>query len=286
MAGLVREAVSAVPADARARAGDLAGLARLHLESGDRVRALDLAREALALEPDCHDAHIVVASLALAGDDYLTMLERIHAHLRPRAYLEIGVGDGKSLALAGADTVAIGIDPDPQLARALRPNERVFRETSDVFFAARDLAAEFGGRPLGLAFIDGLHLFEYALRDFINVERHSAPGTVVLLHDCYPLDEATAARERVTRHWSGDVWKLVLCLKKCRPDLAVHTLSALPTGLAVVRGLDPGSRSLDERFDALCREFIPLPYSALGDDKRAALNLMPSSWDSARQLLA
>lgn len=281
----MREAVSAVPADARARAADLAALARLHLESGDRVRAMDLAREALALERDSYQAYLVLASIALAGDDYLTMLERIHAHLRPRAYLEIGVGDGKSLALAAGDTPAIGIDPDPQLTRALRPNERLFRETSDAFFAARDLAAEIGGRPLDLAFIDGLHLFEYALRDFIHVERHSAPHTVVLLHDCYPLDEPTAARERATRHWSGDVWKLVLCLKKYRPDLAVHTLSALPTGLAVVRGLDRGSRLLAERFDALCREYVPMPYAALGADKRAALNLVPSEWAAARALL-
>lgn len=269
---------------AHAPAG-LCELARRHMESGDRMRGIDLCREALAIDPACADAHLLLAAVALAGDDYLAMLERIQRHLRPRAYLEIGVGNGRSLALAGDETVAIGVDPQPQLAQPLKPSARVFCETSDRFFAARDVRAELGGQPPDLVFIDGLHLFEQALRDFINVERHSAAHTVVLLHDCYPLDEPTAARERRTDFWSGDVWKLILCLKKYRPDLAVHTLSALPTGLGVVRRLDPASRVLAEGFEALCREYVPLPYSALGDDKRAALNLVPSDWRTASALL-
>ena len=47
-----------------------------------------------------------------------------------------------------------------------------------------------------LVFIDGLHLFEQVLRDLINVERHSTTDTVVLLHDCLPLDEVTSGRRR------------------------------------------------------------------------------------------
>jgi hypothetical protein len=270
---------------ARPPASRLCELARRHLESGDRIRGIDLCREALAIDPACTDAHVLLAAAALAGEDYLRMLERIQRHLRPRAYLEIGVGDGRSLALAGEGTLAVGVDPEPQLAQPLKPAARLFRETSDHFFGNRDVRAELGGRPPDLVFIDGLHLFEQALRDFINAERHGAPHTVVLLHDCYPLDEPTASRERRTDFWTGDVWKLVLCLKKHRPDLAVHTLSALPTGLGVVRRLDPGSRVLAERFDALCREYVPLPYAALGEDKRAALNLVPSDWGTALGLL-
>ena len=50
---------------------------------------------------------------------YLTRLAEIHGRRRPRAYLEIGVCAGRSLALAGADTTAFGVDPDPQVTETL-----------------------------------------------------------------------------------------------------------------------------------------------------------------------
>lgn len=287
MVCLVQAQVNDVLAHAgRNAAAGFATRARLHLEGGDQLRAIDFARAALALEEDCYEAHQVLASLALAGDDYLRVLARAHDALRPEAYLEIGVGDGSSLALASASTLALAIDPEPQVAHAVRARATLFRETSDHFFAARDVRAALEGRALRLAFIDGLHLFEYALRDFVNVERCGTPETVVLLHDCYPLDEATAARQRRTRFWSGDVWKVLLCLKKYRPDLAIHTLSAPPTGIAVIRGLDPSSTILADRLEELYREFIPLPYGVLDDDKRAALNLVPSERGVLQRLLA
>ena len=54
----------------------------------------------------------------------------------------------------------------------------------------------------------------------------------------------------------------------------------------MVRGLDPASRKLESQLDALCKEFIDLPYAALGDNKAAALNLVPGDWETARALLA
>ena len=135
------------------------------------------------------------------------------------------------------------------------------------------------------ALIDGMHLFEFALRDFIHIERCSVPGTRVLLHDCYPLDAATAARERRTNFWTGDVWKVVACLRKHRPDLDVRTLASPPSGLTVVRGLDARSEVLASRYDELCREYVPMPYEAIAADKPAALNLVPGDWKTARALL-
>jgi len=255
------------------------------LESGDRVGAADYSHAALKLDGNCHLAHAVLAHSALGGDDYQAMLRQVHRELRPRTYLEIGVDEGTTLRLANTGTVAIGVDPAPRLSSPLPPNARVFKATSDDFFARYDAAKPFGDRPIDLAFIDGRHLFEFALRDFINVERRATPQSTVLMHDCYPLDEVTARREAVTTFSTGDAWKVILCLKKYRPDLAVHTLACPPTGLALVRGLDPASRTLESQLEALYREYIDLPYAILAEDKPAALNLVPGDWATARALL-
>lgn len=274
---------SSVDAGARSRA--LCEQAHVNLRNGDPDLASDCCREALSLDRDCFSAHLLLAGIALPGENYLHLLQRIHKHLEPHTYLEIGVAEGDSITLAGKGTLAIGIDPNPLLKRSLRPSVRVFRETSDEFFAKYNVKAELRGRPLDLAFIDGMHRFEYVLRDFINVESHCHSTSTVLIHDCYPLNEITAARDRVTRFWSGDVWKLVVCLKKYRPDLRIRVLAAPPTGLCVIRGLDRKSTVLRELLDALYQEFVPLPYSMLEPDKRTALNLVTGDWNTMRRLL-
>src|SRR5205823_2040722 len=145
------------------------------LDSGDRLSAVDSSRAALKLDSNCLHAHALLAHIALDGEDYQTLLRRTHELLRPRSYLEIGVETGETIRLVNPETIAIGIDPAPQVQERLPPNVRVFQATSDEFFARHDVAQEFGGRPIDLAFIDGMHLFEFVLRDFINVERNAAP---------------------------------------------------------------------------------------------------------------
>ena len=96
------------------------------------------------------------------------------------------------------------------------------------------------------------------LRDLINVERHSTTDTVVLLHDCLPLDEVTAGRERTTDFYSGDVWKAALVLRRLLPELEMITVRTAPTGLCLVRGLDGVDRRLEER-DARDRRDLHRP---------------------------
>jgi hypothetical protein len=48
----------------------------------------------------------------------------------------------------------------------------------------------------------------------------------------------------------------------------------MPTGLTVIRNLDPASRVLAEREDAIVEEFLALDYAALDASKPAALNLV------------
>jgi hypothetical protein len=226
------------------------------------------------------------AQARFPGENYFSVLCRIVDTMRPRTYLEIGVAAGDSLRQVSAPTLAIGVDPKPGISGALAPNQRVFAETSDDFFAAHDVRAEFGGLPVDLAFIDGMHHFEFALRDFANIERLSTPQSTILIHDTYPLDRVTAERERQRTFWSGDIWRLVVLLKKYRPGLAIHTIATAPTGLTLVRNLDPGSRLLFERHDELCREFLALDYSSIENDMPGKLNLFPNDWEKVRALLA
>jgi hypothetical protein len=106
-----------------------------------------------------------------------------------------------------------------------------------------------------LVFIDGMHLFEFALRDFMHVERLAAPATLVVIDDIFPNHAAQAARDRRTRVWTGDVWKLHRCLREVRPDLFLLPLDTRPTGLLLIAGLDPGNRVLWDRYNPVVKNF-------------------------------
>ncbi len=179
------------------------------------------------------------------------MLGRIHQRLQPRRYLEIGVRHGCSLALAACP--AIGVDPAPELDRPLAPTTRIVTATSDRFFEAQ--AAAVLEQPVDLVFIDGMHLFEFALRDFMNVERWATPTTLVVIDDIFPNHPRQGLRNRTTRVWTGDVWRLHQCLRAERPDLVLLPLDTRPTGLLLVAGLDAHHRLLWERYNPLVRQY-------------------------------
>lgn len=253
--------------------------------NGDWEAAIRACHKVLAVAPDSIQAHHIMASVMLPGEHYLSLMRRIHVYLRPRTYVEIGVASGDSLTLVQEGTLALGIDPAPRIASPLLPTTKVFVEKSDEFFSKRNVSAELDNNPVNLVFIDGMHNFEFALRDFINIERYCTPDSTVLVHDCYPLDEATAARDRITSFWSGDIWKLILCLKKYRPDLAIYTIATPPTGLGMVRNLDPRSTVLRDNLQTIYDEFIPLPYSTIAKSKPQSLNIFPNVWLQVRALL-
>lgn len=193
---------------------------------------------------------------ATAGDTpYLEVLASLHEALQPDSYLEIGIRHGGSLSLARCP--AIGVDPAPALAAPAAEGTRVFPMTSDAFFATA--AATAVPRPPDLVFIDGMHLFEYALRDFMNVERRSSPTTLVVIDDIMPNHPAQAARDRRTRAWTGDVWKLHACLRHHRPNLVLLPIDASPTGLLLVAGLDPKDRTLWDGYNPIVRQYASAP---------------------------
>ena len=260
-------------------------LAATHWRLGDNEAARRYCERTLLLAPDLNPAHEFLAVLTLPGPIYLDLVPKIHLHLRPRTYMEIGVSTGDSLALIQSETRAIGVDPHPKVTRSLGPRTSIRATTSDDYFATYDVAADLGGLPIDLAFIDGMHQFEFALRDFINIEKHSSARSTILIHDVYPLTRLTAERERRTLFWSGDIWRLILILRKYRTELAVNVVAAAPTGLAIVRGLDPGSSVLSERYEEIVREYLALDYSVLEAGKAEMLALFPNDWEQVQALL-
>ena len=195
------------------RRGDVAvyhlNLARALSRLGDKEGMVAALHRSIALDGRDDAARIMLTRYLMPGPGYGEILKRMHYWLRPASYLEIGVESGRSLALAQPPTRAIGIDPAPQIEVGFTAETKIFKITSDDFFTHHDPAKEFARPVIDLAFIDGLHLFEQTLRDFINVERHAGPRSVILVHDCLPVDEMSAARDRRGLFWTGDVWKLI-----------------------------------------------------------------------------
>lgn len=177
-----------------------------------------------------------------------TLLATMHDLLEPRTYFEIGVDQGQSLTLS--NTRSIAVDPAYRITRPLHCDVRTFLRTSDEFFAMADSFDHFRGVPTDLAFIDGMHLAEFVLRDFMNTEKHMSPGGVIILDDMLPRNSLEAQRIRRTLSWAGDVYKVHDVLRRHRPDLTLVPINTEPTGSYLVVGLDPTSTLLDEVYAA------------------------------------
>jgi hypothetical protein len=173
-------------------------------------------------------------------------LQGLHDKTRPRTYLEIGIRTGTSLALSR--TRSIAVDPSFKIDKPIHCDIQVVKATSDNFFAGDAPLAHFDGVPVDLAFIDGMHLSEFALRDFINIEPWMADTGVVVFDDVLPRNGLEAARDRKTESWTGDVYKVVEMLRRRRPDLVVLLVNTAPTGTAVVVGVDQASTIVKDAF--------------------------------------
>lgn len=182
--------------------------------------------------------------------DFLT---GIHVGYRPRSYLEIGVSDGRGVQRSGVRT--IGVDPAFKVTAEVQCDLQLVRATSDDFFARESAIAHFPEGIVDFTFIDGMHLFEFALRDFLNTERLSSAHSVIVFDDMLPRSAPEAARARHTMAWTGDVYKVALALERYRPDLVVVPVDTTPTGMLLVLGADPASTVLTDRYEEILAEY-------------------------------
>ena len=171
--------------------------------------------------------------------NYIVALEILHRTLKPRNYLEIGCQYGNSLTLSQCPS--IGVDPDFQISAQIAAATRLFRMTSDEFFAQPSVRDLVGG-SIDLAFIDGMHLAEFAIRDFANIERLATERTVVAFDDVLPPNLESASRERKSKVWTGDIYRAILALKEVRPDLHIRVYDVEQKGICIVSKLNPSSK--------------------------------------------
>ena len=187
------------------------------------------------------------------GTHYLYVLSAFHENLQPKTYVEIGIDRGEALKLANS-VRKIGIDPEPRLEGDFMQH-LIYEKTSDQFFE-EDANNLFSKEPIDFAFIDGLHLCEFALRDFINLEKYCHEKSYIAIHDVLPRWCSEASRGRVSVSWTGDVYRVILALRKYRPDLNITILDAQPTGLAIISGLDPTSKFLQDNYEEIVAEIM------------------------------
>ncbi|SDD22550.1 hypothetical protein SAMN05421538_101151 [Paracoccus isoporae] len=204
-----------------------------------------------------------------SGMHYIKFLRSVHEKLLFDLYFEIGTCNGHSLYPSRSRTVAV--DPYFRVkdnAIGVKPELHVFQCGSDEFFE-RDFLKR-NDMKISFGFLDGMHLFEYLLRDFINAERNCREGAVLALHDCCPYNFTIQTRDlnHLPRDaWTGDVWKLLPVLRKYRPDLTLTVLACAPTGLVLVTGLDPENDKLSRHYDEILSDWVDVEMRDYGVDR-------------------
>lgn len=198
------------------------------------------------------------------GVNYLALISAIHRQMRPASYLEVGSEKGDLLRLATCATIAV--DPRFKITSDVmgeKPALHLIQDTSDAAFASGQIQRLLP-KGLDLAFLDGMHLFEYLLRDFINTEKLCHWRSAILLHDCLPPNIEIAERdyrphlrtdEMWRIYWTGDVWKLIPILQRFRPELRLTLFDAAPSGLVMITGLDPLNTVLERAYADILAEY-------------------------------
>ena len=189
---------------------------------------------------------------------YLGFMRALHEKIY-EGYFEIGTRRGASLALS--QSPSISIDPYFQLTGNPIGNKDFclfFQETSDSFFEKS--MPKLSNIKCQLAFIDGMHLYECALNDFINLAKVSSEKSLFLFHDPIPWSFRMATRDNneIARNepWTGDIWKLVHIFIDAGMKDSLRLLTSAPTGLLAV--LNPCKEmilKLEENYKEICEQW-------------------------------
>lgn len=223
----------------------------------------------------------------------LTVLQKIIDHIKARTYLEIGVEKGTIISRIKAPH-KIGVDPKMIFPKRLRIQKllgfakfQTIEETSDIFF--EKYATKILFQRIDVAFIDGLHTYQQSLKDVENTLRYLNTEGIIVLHDCNPLNYASAypvkkSIDEVIRladqgdlpgwngAWNGDVWKALAHLRIKHENLNIFTLD-LDWGLGIISF---GKSTPLKQFTI--EEIQNADYAFLEKNRTTLLNLQPPKY--------
>lgn len=162
-------------------------------------------------------------------------LHHLNRYLPIRSYLEIGVSKGSTF-LHAPFPHKVAVDPKFGCKAQDTARETYHEITSDAYFAQLGDDVRFD-----CVFIDGLHHWEQALRDFDNVLQHTHYNSVIVVDDVYPCDEFSVLRSqekavalRLVHEprsknalaWHGDVFKAAFMIAYFYPDISFVTIDS------------------------------------------------------------
>jgi hypothetical protein len=204
-----------------------------------------------------------------------------------RSYLEIGVRDGDVFFTVKCKN-KIAVDPKYSLdwkgriKRILHTlfGHKFYTLTSDIFF--NQIAPQaFKNKSVDVVLVDGMHEFDFALRDIENSLKFLSKNGFIIVHDCNPLTKESACSfsdwkaRNYTGVWNGDVWKAIHFLNSNREDINVVVLDT-DHGLGII------SRSKTNRklkSEIASKESIAnLTFDDLAANRETYLNLRSTSY--------
>ena len=220
----------------------------------------------------------------------LTVVQEIIDRIKAETYLEIGVRHGRIISKIKCKN-KIGVDPAFKLSEGKKLKKffgilkfKAYHMTSDEFFLEHAEKAFPSG--IDVVLIDGFHTYGQALRDVENSLKYLNNNSIIVMHDCNPLNAASAmpVKESIKEVtdlankgelpgwnacWNGDVWKTIVHLQIKRHDLEIFTLD-LDWGLGIVT-----SGKNTSNISCTYKELEDADYTFLEKDRVNLLNLKP-----------
>ena len=201
-------------------------------------------------------------------------------------YLEIGVFNGHILFKVKSN-FKVAVDPEFRfgalrkfvkgLLNPLNFRNKYFEKTSDAFFL-EDAPSLLNNKKFDIALIDGMHEYEYALRDVENTLQYLSPNGVIIMHDCNPETKLSASsfedwkKRQFADTWNGDVWKVILHLQSLRNDVNAFVLDC-DHGLGIITWGKP-----EKKMNYRKEQITALTYEDFNKNRKDFINLKPPSY--------